>query len=1096
MRDAPIPVGVVTGFADDSGEIARLAAAVERNNKTLASQSEQIKRLESQVARLIELIARGGTGGAATPASQTKIDVKRKTINWVIGPADNIAWAYGNNAKRLAGKLKNFNHVIAGKDPADIAVYFDAIVAERFGVKAKKSILRLGGPRPLDRLYGDDVEKMRAGLAKFDAIIALSAELYLRASRVHSKVYLVPNALNLSDWKPLPRRTGSHFTVGFAASLKSSAEAEVKGEAIARGAVARVGANLLTASKGNAQIPHENMRKDFYSKIDVLIHPVLPGREGTSNVIMEALACGIPVITTTGAGYHGEFLVDQRNALICERDEEVFAEAIAALQRDERLRRRLSVEGRQFADRHHNLVTAAQAYDAIATAIVAKKPAAGADSIKVAFAPFWEPMESFGSSRLRAFYPSQYLIDAGQFEVVRGYAPDAQVAIVTQMCSDQVYDQLVANTDQFVVYDVCDKYYENPRLFRHLDPPVDSLGRFNQLIDRADLIIVPTRELKAEIGSRYPHKPVKYIPEPVDYNANARDLRPYDNKVVLWFGNPDRGNWESARPILQRLRDVHGFTPLIVSRKSFFRAHPDFEPYVRDWSVEAMNQAFDEASICVVGYSDEEQAKSPNRLVTAIMHGLPTLVTDSPSAREIFQETGHEFALLRNDKSLDRAIARFESEDFRKLFVKRVQRYMTARYGVAAITKAYTDLLDYQTFTKKRFPETPRRIAFVSHNLALGEGAPWSLLELASGLKQKGVEPFVYSAGSGPLLQEYIKAGIEVKIFDTGARHIQKVANNRFGPLQSSFLEFLRDNSIEAIVANTVKSSPFVQIAASVGIPGAIIVRESYGPAERFDHFQGEAKLASLRGLTEAPEIVFVAETSYETWADHPFRGHISVIPNGISPRRFADYDGLGKVEARRALNLPEDDIIALCVGTINLRKGQAELAATFAALPEEVRSRARIVFLGAVQNSHLDDFHAFLDTLPADVRERLTVAEATSEVGPYYAAADFFLMNSSSEAYPRSVVEGLYFGLPILSTAVFGVKEQVRHGDSGFLYEFNDMENWSKHFTALIEDGVLRERMSQQARRAFWKLEGYNEMLHSYKCVIDHLLREKEAGK
>jgi glycosyltransferase involved in cell wall biosynthesis len=1092
MQDASLEMGGTTALPDDPKSVAQLVEAVERYNTALAGQGRQIRKLETQLAQLIAMVA--GLSGTATAAPA--LDPKRKTINWVIGPADNIAWAYGNNAKRLAAKLKAFNHTIAGKDPSDIAVYFDAVVAERFEVKAKKSILRIGGPRPLDRLYGDDIEKLRQGLAKFDAIIALSGELYLRAAKVHPRVYLVPNALNLSDWKPIGKKTTSQFTVGFAASLKSSAEIEVKGESIARGAVARVGATLLTATKGNQQIPHDKMRSDFYSKIDVLIHPVAPGREGTSNVIMEALACGIPVVTTVNAGYHGEFLVDQRNALICDRDEEVFAEAIAALQRDERLRRRLSSEGRQFAERHHNLGTAATAYDAIAASLVAKRPPHAARHIKVSFAPFWEPMENFGSSRLRALYPSQYLSEAGRFEIVKGYAPDADVAIVTQMCSDPIYAQLMENKDQFVVYDVCDKYYENPRLFRHLDPPVNSIDRFAQLVDRADLIIVPTRELKAEIGSRYPHKPVKYIPEPVDYGTPARELRPYDNKVVLWFGNPDRGNWESAQPIIQRLRDAHGFTPLIVSRKSFFKAHPDFAPYVRDWSVVEMNRAFDEASICVVGYSEEEQAKSPNRMVTAVMHGLPTLATNSPAAREIYQETGHEFALIRNDGALDRAVARLENEEFRRLFVKRAQRYMTARYGVEAIRDTYTNLVDYQTYAKKRFAEAPRRIAFVSHNLALGEGAPWSLLELASGLKEKGVEPFVFSAGSGPLLQEYTKAGIEVKIFDAGSRHIAKVANNRFQALQTSFLEFLRENSIDAIIANTVKSSPFIHIAASVGVPGAVIVRESYALGERFEHFLGEAKLASMRGLTEAPEVVFVAQTSYETWADHPFRGHISVIPNGISPARFSDHDGVSKVDARAALQLPADDVIALCVGTINVRKGQAELARAFAELPEAVRQKTRIVFLGAVQNSHLDDFRAFLETLAPEVRERLIVAEATSDVGAYYAAADFFLMNSSSEAYPRSVVEGLYFGLPILSTAVFGVKEQVRSGESGYLYEFNDMGAWSGHFSTLVEDDALRERMSVQARRAFWKLEGYNEMLHSYKCVIDHLLTAKESEK
>ena len=155
-----------------------------------------------------------------------------RTINWVIGPPDNIGWAYGNNAKRLAGRLGNYKHVISAQTPSDVAIYFDALVAERYPVEARKSILRIGGPRPLDRLYGDDLDAMRRAFSKFDAIIALSAELYFRALRAHDNVYLIPNALDLKEWHPSRRKRDDHapFTVGFAA------EPEVLGRSGGQGA--------------------------------------------------------------------------------------------------------------------------------------------------------------------------------------------------------------------------------------------------------------------------------------------------------------------------------------------------------------------------------------------------------------------------------------------------------------------------------------------------------------------------------------------------------------------------------------------------------------------------------------------------------------------------------------------------------------------------------------------------------------------------------------------------------------------------------------------------------------------------------------------
>lgn len=1079
-------------------DAADLVAAIRKLDSSIKLSTQQTARLaaavEAALAHLATAATRAATAVEAKSASALEAPVPadtpadRLTVNWVIGPADNIGWAYGNNAKRLGGQLKQYAHLIADTGPSDLAVYFDAIVAERFKVDSKKSILRIGGPRPLDRLFGDDVDAMARAFQKFDAIIALNGELYLRALRAHHNVHLIPNALDLKVWHP-NRRTAAEdrpFTVGFAASLKSSVEAETKGYAIARAAAARVGAKLLLTSKGDSQIPHDRMIQDFYSKIDALVHPSGPGREGTSNVVMEALAIGVPVITTVHSGFHGEFLVDGKTALVRARDELSFAEAIATLQRDERVRRKLVAEGRLFAERHHDAVRAAEAYGEIMADLLAPKAKVSRKRKKVAFVPFWEPMANFGSSRLRAKYPAEYVTRLGRFAVSIGYSPDADIVVIVQMCDDSTMSKLKENPGQFLIYDVCDKYYDNPRIFKHIDPPVDSLARFKELGERADLIIVPTRELKAEIASRLPNRPVKFVPEPVDYGASSHNVRDFGQKTVLWFGNPDRGNFESARWMIERLRDKHGFTPIIVSRKSFFKKHPDLDPFCRDWSMEAMEQAFGEASVCVVAYDDAEQAKSPNRFISAIMQGLPTIVCNSPACDEILEETGHTFAAVSNERDLDRAINKLGGEEFRTLYVRRVQRHLTAKFGEKAIAETYSNLFQDHTYNPAVFSKRPRRIAFVSHNLAVGEGAPWSLFELVTGLRQTGqVEPFVFCAASGPLAEQYAKASVPLEVFDPNARHTVKVLNTRMDAIRRAFISFLKTNKIEAVVCNTVKAAPFVEFARSAGVPGMVIVRESYGPDERFVHFTGDAKLAAILGLTAAQHIVFVAEASRAAWVDQPFGGKVRVIPNGISPMRFAQGAAETKAAARARLGLPADQVIGLCVGTINARKGQRELMDAFAELPAELRATSGIIFLGAVENSQLADFNKAYEATPPEVREKLRVVEATEDVTAYYKAADIFLMNSSSEAYPRSIVEGLLFKLPVISTRVFGVKEQVKENESGFLYDINDMGAWKGHFSLLASDAALREKMSDAAYRAFWKLTGYEEMLLSYRAII-----------
>ena len=1056
---------------------------------TLLRELKQSVAAQTQmIAALADRLDRPGHNGSRDP---------RPLINWVIGPPDNASWAYGNNAKRLAANLPAYRHAISTKEPSAVAVYFDVLVAQRFPVYAEHSIVRLGGPRPLDRLFGDDVGKLRQGLEGFDAVIALNLALFNRVIGAHRNVHLIPNGLDLRQWRPSRRseRTNSAFTVGFAASLTSAAEAETKGYEIARSAAALAGADFISCEKSNGkQISHDRMLADFYSQCDVLAHPVGPGREGSSNVVMESLAAGVPVITTVDAGLHGETFTDNKTALIRERSAEAFAEAMVLLRDDDHLKNLLTTRGVDYARYMHDIARRAGQYGAILDGLT--KPAKPEErGPSVCFVPFWTPEMNFASSRLRALYPSQSLARDGYGGAGLGYRADADVAIVVQSCDIDVWEQLAANPEQFVIYDVCDRYFENEREFARPSGTVNSLHRYHQLVDRADLIIVPTLELKAEVAARATSKPVVFVPEPLDYHPPARMLQPETNRCVLWFGNPDRGNFESVQWMIEALRDQYGYEPLIVSRPSFFSKHPEIQPFVVPWSPEAMTQAFARSAVCVVAHSPSEQTKSPNRFITAIMHGVPTLVSNSPACEQILVENDMTFAIVNGPASLDKAMEKLADPLKRKPFVEKLQRALREAYGEEATAGRYRTLLERLTFRKRG--KEPLNVALVSHNLALGEGAPRSLLEIASGLRRfSDIEPRVYSAGSGPLADAYQTAGMPIEIFDPTLNHCVKVLNQRFTEQRRHFLAFLAEHKIDVVIANTVKASPYIDFADSVGIPSILIVRESFSADERFSAFTAEARFAAESGFAAARKVVFVSHESRRAWLDRPIPGGVHVIQNGASEERFAPALAATKAEARASIGMPEGDVLALCVGTINQRKGQAELLQAFAGLPEKVRNRSRLVFLGAVENAHLADFEMLHAALPAKIRSRVEVRRATEDVGPYLRAADVFLMNSSSEAYPRSVIEALLFGLPVLSTKVFGVREQIQHDRNGLLYEIGAMGDWAKHFTRFVTNDADRARIGADAARSFYRLASYSEMLHAYRCLLHEVAASRSPAE
>ena len=223
-----------------------------------------------------------------------------------------------------------------------------------------KAVVRMGGMLIDQQRSADRYDKE---IAQAGAVIATNKELYAIALTVNRQTYLVANGVDLNIFKPRKnKQPGNPFVIGFVGNVTGPGM-QYKGYSLLAKAAAMLGEDyqLKTLLHAYNQIEHAGM-PDYYAGIDCL---VLPSRgEGCSNTIAEALACGVPVIITP-VGYHGEMLMDGLEGLLIERDADSIVEAVQKLQGDPKLWRRLSANGRAFAEAHHDINTIAGKYDEI-----------------------------------------------------------------------------------------------------------------------------------------------------------------------------------------------------------------------------------------------------------------------------------------------------------------------------------------------------------------------------------------------------------------------------------------------------------------------------------------------------------------------------------------------------------------------------------------------------------------------------------------------------------------------------------------------------------------------------------------------------------
>lgn len=287
------------------------------------------------------------------------------------------------NFNCCACETANAYEVSGQKIEIDLIDHFDVTLTQNvdalFSIEGSKHkvIARIGGIAVCPDANGKEITRYDEELKQCGHVVATNQALYDLAARVNKNVTLIPNGIDLELFSPAPNTPNleRRFTVGFAGNILGRG-LHYKGYKFWVKAIIGMHAEINThkAMFHVNQCPHEEMPETFYSKIDCLILPSLG--EGCSNVTMEALACGVPMLTTK-VGYHGELLTDMENCIFIERDPRDIEAKIRLLKDSPELRKRLSKNGRLFAEKHHDIGVIAAEYDKIFRSIIGKEQSNG-----------------------------------------------------------------------------------------------------------------------------------------------------------------------------------------------------------------------------------------------------------------------------------------------------------------------------------------------------------------------------------------------------------------------------------------------------------------------------------------------------------------------------------------------------------------------------------------------------------------------------------------------------------------------------------------------------------------------------------------------
>lgn len=189
-------------------------------------------------------------------------------------------------------------------------------------------------------------------------------------------------------------------------------------------------------------------------------------------------------------------------------------------------------------------------------------------------------------------------------------------------------------------------------------------------------------------------------------------------------------------------------------------------------------------------------------------------------------------------------------------------------------------------------------------------------------------------------------------------------------------------------------------------------------------------------------------------------------IGNGVDISQFTP--GPPAAEARQFFGIPAPAPVVGFMGPIIAEKGALELVDAFQETLISVPG-AYLLLAGDVINGDRD-----LRTKEVIRRKlegqglssRIIFAGYQEDISNFMGAIDLFTLPSHREGMPRSIIEAMASGKPVIATDIRGCREEVVHELTGLIVPLRDSRALAQAMTRILSDPVLAQQMGRQGRQ------------------------------
>lgn len=230
----------------------------------------------------------------------------------------------------------------------------------------------------------------------------------------------------------------------------------------------------------------------------------------------------------------------------------------------------------------------------------------------------------------------------------------------------------------------------------------------------------------------------------------------------------------------------------------------------------------------------------------------------------------------------------------------------------------------------------------------------------------------------------------------------------------------------------------------------------------------------------------------YQTAIDKKIisKDKILAIGNGVDITRFSmeNIDAAKVKNLKDTLGIADDETVVGIVGRVVKEKGYLEWVQAACKVLDKC-SKVKFIAIGDTLESDRDGIKPELDQFirQNEMENNVLFLGSRSDIPELLAIMDIFTLPSYREGMPRSIIEAMSMGKPVIATNIRGCREEVVEEQTGFLIPVGDADSLAEKIMDLIINPEKQTAFGINARK---RAEAFFDEKMVIKAQVDTINR------